>query len=379
MLGIEKIDSLSSLLEKIWKYKVHLGIGISFISSLFAPIVSVLGWPATIIFITCLGSCSFLLLLFVIRRITEYKDFKQCEDKIKNEIIDIADKYDLEEISQEQSRNMIDTRMIFANQELKRKLEPLMKRFCGEDQYSDDDYDKFYCLWKDFQPFQREVNNLLLYKVAPKIKTGEVSKQTIKFLSSITDIDLEILKKQFKYVLKIPHKDDKSDTSSQDLAIFSFENADIRVQNLLMKEEGLFLLAPYHVKFYGDVWLGENNRESNYILKNNLEVIDNIDSNGLFKIQIAVREKEQPKKGQLATLHSPLIGLQDETHKSKVTFPVYTCLGGVGMEIFNLLKNELEPAPEKYMNNLVEYWNKNNPQFDFKLISEQKFIINNNS
>lgn len=235
-----------------------------------------------------------------------------------------------------------------------------------------------YTLLGEFDPFSEKVN-LLIPKILEAIKNNSISKQSVKFLSSITDDDLDILKKQFKYVLKLPHKDDKSDVSSQDLAIWFFENDNTRIQNLLIGEKGLFLLESYHIKFYGDVWLGESDRASFYVLKDDLDIIDNIDSKGLFKIQIAVRKKEEPKKGQLVTSHSPLTGSEDKMSKSKVIFPAYVCLGEIGMEIFNLLKNELEPTPEKYMNGLIEHWGKNNPQFDFKLISEQKLITNDDT
>lgn len=204
---------------------------------------------------------------------------------MRDEIINIVVKCALKGINQSQSKDMIDARMLFANKELKNKLKPLMNGFCGGDgQYSDEEYDKFYCLWKDFQPFQKEINKLLLYKVAPKIKIKTISKQAIKFLSSITDDDLEILKEQFRYVIKIPHLN-----ISEDLAIYNYHiDEETYSHNFLIREfKELMHLESCSIRFYGDIWVGDPGSRSSYLKAKDGHMVDSIDSQECCNLQIS--------------------------------------------------------------------------------------------
>lgn len=359
----------------------------TFVSSFIAPIKSILGLPLTIILFTGAGAAIFLIVSLLWKEFNHKRELKKEEEssdiklncdrakEIDGILIRATNSKPVEQI-QLYNQAMILMRD-FPEIKKQRTIE-VARKFCGEN-VTQEQQSTIYTLLEKYEPFRDKVNEILATKGLEAIKKNLLSKQSVEFLSSITDKDLESLKKQFKYVLKIPHEDDKSDVSSQDLAIWLFENDNTKIQNLLIRERGLFLLESYHIKFYGNVWLGEGTRISTYILKNSLDIIDNIDSNGLFKIQIAIKEKEQPKKGQLATLHSPLTGSEDETHKSKVQFAAYVCLGDMGMEIFNLLKDELEPTPSEYLNELIVFWSKANPQFDFKLISEPKLITDDNT
>ncbi len=81
MSKIEKIDSLSSLFEKIWEYKAYAVVAISFISSFFAPVISTLGLPATIIVVTSLGSSPLLVLLLLYKEFNQKKEIKKEEEK----------------------------------------------------------------------------------------------------------------------------------------------------------------------------------------------------------------------------------------------------------------------------------------------------------
>lgn len=387
-LLIDISDSIASWLQRIFGDKIFAGGTImSFAASFLAPMISTFGLAATVILITGLGSSTFLLLSLLRKELSYKRELKKEEEisdiklncdrakEIDGILIRATNSKPVEQI-QLYNQAMILMRD-FPEIKKQRTIE-VARKFCGEN-VTQEQQSTIYTLLEKYEPFRDKVNELLATKGLEAIKKNLLSKQSVEFLSSITDKDLESLKKQFKYVLKIPHEDDKSDVSSQDLAIWLFENGNTRTQNLLIRERGLFLLESYHIKFYGNVWLGECTRTSTYILKKSLGLIDNIDSNGLFKIQIAVKEKAQPEQGQLATLHSPLTGSEDETHKSKVQFAAYVCLGDIGMEIFNLLKDELEPTPSEYLNELIVFWSKANPQFDFKLISEPKLITDDNT
>ncbi len=363
MSKIEKSDSLFSLGERIWEYKVYLVLGTSFISSLFAPVAAVFGWPATIIMITSLASSSVLLLLSFCKEFCESGKLRsekkrkdiEFEDKIRCDIITISDKRALGEITKDQAKKMIEARVAFVEEEIK-AIKPIMTVLCGGDgEYSKNDYDKFYSLWKNFQPLQTNVANLLLTRAAPKIPTGEISKQTIEFLSSITDGDLEILKRQFRYVLRLPHLD-----VSQDLGIYNYElNKDDNLQNILLKENDLIHLESCSLRFYGDVWIGENGTRSSYYKIKGSHIIENIDSKQSWNLQIATKA-ENPKEQQ-------------------IQFHSYTCLSQIGIEVFNLLKDELESTSPEYLNKLVEYWVKIYPTATFKLVAKTQLLEHDNT
>jgi hypothetical protein len=318
--------------------------------------------PLTIILFTGGGAALFLIVSLLWREYKENKGIKNAkekknidfEDKIRGEIIDISDQRALGKIDIDQAKKMIEVRLAFAAEEIK-AMKPVMIALCGGNgEYSKDDYDKFYSLWKNFQPLQTNVANLLLTRAAPKIPTGEISKQTIEFLSSITDGDLEVLKKQFKYVLRLPHQDTKTDISSKDLAIWHFEDSNSRIQNLLLKENGLMHIESYHIRFYGDIWVGEATRASAYLLKDKTDVICDIDNK---ETALQICYKQEPVKGMVV---------------NPIVFPSYVCLSGVGMEIFNLLKDEIESPPQEYLNSVIKYWGTENPQYNFSLIEKTK-------
>ncbi len=121
MSKIERSDSLFSLGERIWEYKVYLVLGMSFISSLFAPVAAVFGWPATIIIITSLSSSSVFLLFSSCKEFYESRNLRsekkrkdiEFEDKIRCDIIGISDKCTIGEINPDQARKMIEVRVAF--------------------------------------------------------------------------------------------------------------------------------------------------------------------------------------------------------------------------------------------------------------------------
>lgn len=205
-----------------------------------------------------------------------------------------------------------------------------------------------------FDPFSEKVNSLIP-RILEAIKNKSISKQSVEFLSSISDEDLEILKRQFRYVLRLPHLD-----VSQDLGIYNYElSKDDNLQNILLKENGLIHLESCSLRFYGDVWIGENGTRSSYYKINGSHVIGDIDSKKRWNLQIETKA-ENPKEQQ-------------------IFFHSYTCLSQIGMEVFNLLKDELEPIPSEYLNKLVEYLAKLYPTVTFKLMEKTQLLENDNS
>ena len=204
------------------------------------------------------------------------------------------------------------------------------------------------------------MNYLLATKATKAIQNGSISKQSIEFLSSITDDDLEILKKQFKYVLCLPHQDTKAGLSSVDLMICNFENYSSTVQHLLLKDGQLIHLESCSIDFYGQIWLGQSDRASFYTPKEQSEIINAIDSNKLFDLQISLK--------QLESKEEPLV----------IKFEAYVCLTKIGIEIFNLLKDELESTPKDYLDNVIQYWNIYNNKFNFSLLEKTKLITDDN-
>jgi hypothetical protein len=85
--------------------------------------------------------------------------------------------------------------------EYKKKItEDVAKQVCGENA-TQEQKSIIYTILSKYEPFRVEVNKLLETKGMEAIKHSQISKLAIDFLTSITDDDLAIIKKQFKYVM----------------------------------------------------------------------------------------------------------------------------------------------------------------------------------
>lgn len=369
MSKIEKTDSLASLLERFWEYKAYGVIAMSFISSFFAPLISILGLPATIIIVTGLGSSSLLVLLLLWKEFNQKKEIKKEEEKSNIELNQKREEKIDGILIEATNSNPTDkiklySQVVMLARDLpeikKQRTEEISKRICG-DNATQEQKSVIYTLLEKYEPFRDKINKLLATKVVEAIKEGSISKQSIEFLSSITDKDLEIIKEQFRYVLQLPHKDISSERSSDDLAIWYFENNNLKVQDLLIQADNLIHLESYHIKYYGEIWLGEGVRASYCTVQDSEKVITNIDSKDLYNLRISTKEK--PKAGMVVNQIN-----------TQIKFQAYVCLGEIGSEIFSLLKDELKETPIEYINNLVEFWSKNNQNLNFELIENQKLI-----
>ncbi len=383
MSKIGKSDSLFSLGERIWKYKDCLVLGIGFISSFFAPVALVFGWPATIVIITSLLSSSVFLLLSFWKKFNDTREIKK-EERIGDIKLNRKRAKEVDGILIRATNSNPVEKIKFYNQamilirdfsEIKKQTTiEIAKTICGKN-VTQEQQSTIYTLLEEYEPFRDKINKLLATKGLEAIKNNQLSKQSVEFLSSITDKDLEILKKQFKYVLQLPHQNLRAGLTSKDLAIWRFENNDLNVQDVLLEETGVMHLESYHIKFYGDIWMGENARVSSHTPKNQQENLTNIDPKSLNILQINIKNtKLEKNRLEQFSFQEDL----DITSKTTIIFSAYVCLSEIGTEVFNLLKDELEPVPSEYLNELILYWNKINPEFDLKLISESNFITNDN-
>ena len=93
------------------------------------------------------------------------------------------------------------------------------------------------------------------------------------------------------------------------------------------------------------------------------QLIDTIYDIDTRETALQICYKQEPVKGMIV---------------NPIVFPSYVCLSGVGMEIFNLLKDEIESPPQEYLNSVIKYWATQNSQYDFSLIEKTKLITNDN-
>jgi hypothetical protein len=377
ILGIFAILGAAKTIQEIWSaFKTQItkicAIIIMIMTVIFSYIsqaVEYWGYNLILISLLLIGYLWFAFLILVDRyklakqrRINEKEGNKRQMDEDsaqKQEIIRLISKTPLKNTVEQASLSMKLKMLAPLLSESTRILVEDIARIKIGENATQSQKSSIRTLLEGLDPFNEKVN-LLIPKILEAIKNRSISKQAIVFLSSITDDDLEILKKQFRYVLRLPHQDIKSDISSKDLAIWHFEDNNSKIQNLLLKENGLMHLESYHIKFYGDIWVGEATRASTYLLKYKSDVIFDIDNR---ETALQICHKQEPVKGMIA---------------NPIVFSSYVCLSGVGMEIFNLLKDEIESTPQEYLNSLVKHWEAHNSQYNFNLIEKAKLITNDN-
>ena len=383
MSKVEKSDSWASWLERLQNFVVGSkifsgGILMVFASSFITPITSILGLPLTVILFTGTGAAIFLIVSLLWKEFSDNREVKKKERMSDIKLnCERAKEVDGILIRATTNSNPVE-RIKLYNQAIvlirdfseikKQRTIEIAKTICGE-KVTQEQQSIIFTLLEKYEPFRDKINKLLATKGLEAIKNNQLSKQSVEFLSSITDKDLELLKKQFKYVLQLPHQNSRSGLSSKDLAIWYFKSNDLEIQDILLEENGLMHLESYHIKFYGDIWIGEGVRGSSHTPQSQQGIIIDIDANGLNAIQFGAKDLK-PQKGELVNLNV--------VQKTAIIFSAYVCLSGIGTEVFNLLKDELDPVPNKYLNELIVYWSKENPQFDLKLISKPKLITNDN-
>ena len=343
----------------------------TFASSFIAPIKSILGLPLTIILFTGAGAAIFLIVSLLWKEFNHKRELKKEEEisdiklncdrakKIDGILIRATNSKPAEQI-QLYNHVMVLTRD-FPEIKKQRTIE-VARKVCGEN-VTQEQQSTIYTLLEKYEPFRDKVNELLATKGLEAIKKNLLSKQSVEFLSSITDEDLEILKRQFRYVLRLPHLD-----VSQDLGIYNYDLSiddkyDLGIgdnlQNILLKENGLIHLESYYLRFFGDVWIGEIDSRAGFYKINGSHVIGDIDSKKRWNLQIETKV--------------------ENAQEHQILFRNYACLSQIGIEIFNLLKDELEPTPSEYLNKLVEYLAKFYPAVTFTLMEKTQLLENDNS
>jgi len=230
----------------------------------------------------------------------------------------------------------------------------------------DDEYDIFYDMVSHIYHKRQEKVHNLLKKAAPKIYNQdlEISKETIDFITSITDSQLELIKEMFRYVINN--------------SIFRYENIenDFRAQNFNQTGSD-------NIKFLGKIFYNQDSIGGKTLILKPLEALD---INGVLIWKVLIPEiiiGEQPFTEETLTQYLSddnnrdnfqafldkypykiivlnLDGIKfyitkQPTEEGFVTLEVscFTILTDVGVELYALLKDEIGKYPEHYLPSVV--------------------------
>ncbi len=313
----------------------------------------------------------------------ENKKINNEELKRKQEDIDIElnkereqkiDDILIQAISSENSIVLYKQCMILARgmPEYKKKItEDTARQICGENA-TEEQKSTIYTLLDKYEPFRDDVNRLLQTRGMEAIKNNVISKQAIEFLTSITDNDLGILKKQFMYVV--------------DYAIFNIPNI---VEEYLKKDfyinnNGekfpIWNNISYIPKFHEQIWTSQFKGVSATAKQINKDVWQ-LDTD-LFTICNSLNINEvQATKEQLIDFIKQSNTNKDEIRRCELQYPIFKsfcganlyitkqpnnanninfeikcflCLTDIGIEIYDLLKDEITDLPQNYITALVD-------------------------
>lgn len=244
----------------------------------------------------------------------------------------------------------------------KRSVELTAERICGPN-VTQDQQSIIYTIFDKFEPFREKINQLLFgEKCADMIKDNKISKQTITFLSSITDGDLEILKEQFKYV-------------NRQAAIPAYNN--IRDLFKLNERDCGDVL-----KFHKDIWIGEGVASRKAVLDWKIKEIssdgtvvilnndyeyneENLEGNRDRNIELLKQGKfpfTQIGKKTICIPH------QNKPFELRFQWLCFTQLTEIGRELYQLLQDEIKPMPDDFINNVFEYHKTNNGDLNLELV-----------
>ncbi|MEN9782472.1 MAG: hypothetical protein RL208_622 [Pseudomonadota bacterium] len=208
-----------------------------------------------------------------------------------------------------------------------------MNKICNnkKEQYSHDEIDNFDKLFNEFLHSYKstEVKSLLL-KAQQNI--DQISKDTVLFLITLDDKKLEILKQQFKYV------------------IFGYEGI-ILYNDQKQVEKDFFDKRLNHqrcgdiLEFTNSIWFFGKERGTDI----------NINANNYHIVKISQYKS--------ISIHN--------TQQSEVQFTLYYFrqLTQTGFEVYNLLKDQIDENPDKYLENIVIYHQKKHPNLQISFSS----------
>jgi hypothetical protein len=168
-------------------------------------------------------------------------------------------------------------------------------------------------IFKEFKRDRPKINTLLS-KVMKKLENKEsVSLKLVTFINGITDGDLEIIKKQFSFVM--------------DSGILMCDNID----EDFMIPNNLWATQIYDIKFL-ELWVN---------VKEKITIVD-------------------PGTGVLKKFLNYTFSVTNfATHMQSID--LFVCLSEIGFEFYNAIKDELDDMPIEYARKVVDYINKKSP------------------
>ncbi len=221
------------------------------------------------------------------------------------------------------------------------------KQICG-DNPTELQKSLLYTLLDKYEPFRDEINNLLQTKGYEAIRNQKISKKAIEFLSSITDTDLGILKKQFKYVQEgagIPLFDSTID--------------------FIAKVDSDAVSDSYSLKFYGDIWKDEYHSAGGKARVFKKEQFAHCEL-----VEISGKQYNNIYAFKVINRGHDIIMIIPEQHYAQfngIEIPYYVALTDVGREVYNLLKDEIENTPIEFAEKHIQHLRKQYPNYQFVL------------
>ena len=246
------------------------------------------------------------------------------------------------------------------------ELKPVMEIFCNKPKFSEDDYFNFDLLWSQYlQPLTPRAIKKLIIEAMKNL--DKISMSTIYCLLSLSADDLKILKIQFKYVTQcgiLAYNDDLQDIPEKEL--------------ILDKYCGDLL------KFTNNIWLSGRDRVGITILKswfinNDYYCIQGLIINTertLTEMEVAQFDKTtiltilENLNHKIAKIFNKnlICTKQPQMLEYKIEIKYIQQLTSIGMEMYELLKDEIEEMPQWYLNKILEYYTLQYPDLGIKLI-----------
>jgi len=289
-------------------------------------------------------------------------------NKNRNKIFDAITQYNKGEISKDAVKRILCAGVLILNCITNEEREDIIKACLEveldikkESDFTTVEYDIYREIIEYIHTNRQEKIKILLKKAAQKINNQElsISKRTIDFITSITDEELEILKKIFRYVVGN--------------GIFKYKD----IEQDFMKM-GFCQSGSDNIKFLGDIFFNQDAIGGKaYIKKIEAIIIENIfiwkDSiqlDGTTATEECLKKylsnEENKKRFQKFLENDFKYILLD---KGKIKFHItkqptsagiielnmdcFIILSDVGVEIYSLLKDEIENYPTEYLEAVI--------------------------
>jgi hypothetical protein len=285
-------------------------------------------------------------------------------------LFDVIAQYHRGELSKEAVRPTLKAGFILLSCATKDEQEDLLRTCIDVDldinknsNFTNDEFDTYEKIISYIHRNRQEKIKVLLKKAAQKINTQElsISKETIDFITSITDEKLEILKEMLRYVVGN--------------GILEYENI---TKDFI--DKGFTQSGSDNIKFLGRVFFNQDpvggksyptkleavDIEGILIWKSSIMLI-NLSGVGFteetLRTYLSIEENKNNFKKFLGSFKHPV--LTKETVKIITKQPAkagivdfnikcFTILTEVGVEMYSLLKDEIGDCPNDYLQSVVE-------------------------